>query len=138
MCERKKTLSISPQIILHMKSHSERDYPFEACGLLAGRNHDVKLIIPVTNISESKDEFQMEPQEQIEAFLRIENEEYDLLAIYHSHPNGLSLPSKKDLSSHYYPGVYAVILSPKNCDWQIRVFELSQGGYEEVEYSLKT
>ena len=76
--------------------------------------------------------FRMQPQEQIEAFTTFEAQEWELLAIYHSHPNGPGFPSPTDLAEAYYPEALSLIWSRLTGEWACRAFRLVDGGYQEV------
>ncbi len=71
--------------------------PEEACGLLGGKGERANLAIPVENQLRSPTRFRMAPVAQLEAMLRLEQLGLDLVAIFHSHPNGPPTPSHTDL-----------------------------------------
>ena len=86
-----------------------------ACGLLAGTALDgvgqVKIAIPVSNALHSPVRFRMAAEEQLAAFLHIEELGFELLAIYHSHPHGPASPSSTDLAEAFYPEALTLIWS---------------------------
>jgi proteasome lid subunit RPN8/RPN11 len=83
--------------------------PEEACGIVAGRGNHSELVIPVTNILHSVTSFRMEPKEQLNAFLLMEERRLDILAIYHSHPEGIDKPSFTDIEELTFPGIIYLI-----------------------------
>jgi len=115
-----------------MREHVSRMVPEEACGLLAGRDGQVKAVVPVTNELHSPIRFRMDAKEQLRAFQWIESEGLDLLAIYHSHPRGPSHPSLTDMDEFYYPGVLSAIWWCLDGEWRMRVFDLDRKPFREI------
>ena len=119
-----------------MVQHAVACLPQEGCGLLGGVYHSCRVAIPVTNSLQSSTEFRMEPKEQLAAMLKIEELGYELIGIFHSHPNGPTHPSEKDVLGHLYPGVFTMILSPKNDRWSLNIFNIQNGQYSEVRGNI--
>ncbi|UCG26261.1 MAG: M67 family metallopeptidase [Chloroflexota bacterium] len=88
-----------------------RAYPLEGCGLLAGQADRVRRVYPVSNIRKSPAAYEMDPAEQLAAMIDMEERDWELLAIYHSHPHGPQVPSSADVSQAYYPEAAYVIVS---------------------------
>lgn len=106
--------------------------PEEACGLLAGKDNHITLILPVTNELHSVIRFRMEPVEQLKAFQLFEDRGLDMLGIYHSHPNGPSMPSQTDIAEAYYPDVVHLIFSPSADNWICKGFRIKKSNVSEV------
>jgi proteasome lid subunit RPN8/RPN11 len=121
--------------------------PFEACGLIAGRasglprgGSEAVQVISVTNVLHSRVRFRMDPVQQLKAFNQIEEQGLELLAIYHSHPDGPATPSATDVSEAAYPGVVHLIWSksgerltePVAEQWNCRGFLIAGGRVSEV------
>ncbi|SPY08020.1 C40 family peptidase [Oligella urethralis] len=81
---RKKTIE-------DIKQHALEAYPKEACGLIV-KDGRKELYIPLENTSENPEEhFRICP----EAYAEVE-EKYQVMAIFHSHPEATSKPSEAD------------------------------------------
>lgn len=106
--------------------------PEEACGLLAGKDNRVTLVISVTNELHSAIRFRMDPVEQLKAFQMIEDRGIDMLGIYHSHPNGPLMPSQTDIAEAYYPDVVHLIWSRSSDNWICKGFRIIEGDVSEV------
>ncbi len=115
-----------------MRAHVQACIPLEACGLLAGSNGVVQEVIPVTNDARSPVRFRMLPVEQLAAFERIEAEERDLLAVFHSHPAGPPGPSQTDIAEAAYQAVH-IIWAPGGADWEAHAFWIEDGRVSEVK-----
>ncbi len=96
--------------------------PEEACGLLAGKEDQVRMVFPITNIYHSPIRYRMDPEQQLRAFLLAEEKELDIQAVFHSHPHGLGEPSATDLEELTYPGIYYLIWFVERNLWQCRGF----------------
>ena len=119
-----------------IRSHIIQALPEEACGIAAGRDNLVNLVIPITNQLHSPVRFHMEPNEQLQAFEKIDENGLELLAIYHSHPMGLDQPSSTDIAEAYYPDAIYLIWFPDPIDWNCRGFMIQEGDFHEVPIRL--
>jgi proteasome lid subunit RPN8/RPN11 len=106
--------------------------PEESCGLLGGMGEQVCLVVPVTNELHSPIRFRMDPQEQLNAFLRFEAAGIELIGIYHSHPRGPAVPSPTDVAEFAYPDVKSLIWSPQESHWTARAFIISTSMVHET------
>lgn len=118
-----------------MQRHINFEAPLEACGLLGGKNGVVEIVLPVKNAAESKVRFQMEPKAQLRAIEQIEAEELEIVAIFHSHPKGPSVPSPTDIAEASYP-VVNIIWSKAGRHWQARGFWIEEGHAAEVSLTV--
>ncbi len=131
-----KVLRLSHEHYSQMRKHVESSLPDEACGIAGGQGGRVEVVIPVTNVLASPVRFQMEPAEQLQALLQLDQLGLDIAAIYHSHPSGPSRPSLTDLEEYAYPDSVALIWSKETGDWQVYGFQIQNGTYQEVHLDL--
>ncbi len=113
-----------------------RRAPEEACGIIAGQNGRADRVYVVTNALRSPTAFRMDAQEQIEAFLEMEKDNQEMLAIYHSHPTGPEIPSETDKAEFAYPGVLTLIWFPKNDIWDCRAYWINDAMVLEASLLL--
>ena len=112
---------------------AERLAPEETCGLLAGpADGKVEMVFPVTNILRSPVLFRMDAYEQLKAFQQIEENGWELLGIYHSHPRGPDQPSITDIREAYYPEAVNIIIFATGGGWRCRGFYIRDGGIDEI------
>jgi len=114
-----------------MEQHVSREYPLEACGLLAGLENKVEKVLPVHNAAKSPAKFRMEPQEQYNSFKWIEVNGLDLVGIYHSHPDGHASVSSSDLAEAAYSVVNIVWFKVRDL-WNAKGFWFEDGIVSEV------
>jgi proteasome lid subunit RPN8/RPN11 len=107
-----------------MRAHVVASLPYEACGLLAGADGEVRDVFQIANQLRSPVRYRMEPREQIRAFAIIESKNMELLAIYHSHTAvagtagaTTAQPSATDIAEAAYP-VVQVLWSRINGPWE--------------------
>jgi len=125
------TLTLKRSHLFTMQRHINFEAPLESCGLLGGRAGSVELVLPVKNAAQSRVRFQMDPGAQLRAMQQIEAEGLELLAIFHSHPKGPSMPSPTDIREALYP-VVNIIWSKAGRRWQTRGFWIEAGQVQEV------
>lgn len=111
-------------------------FPEEACGLVAGLAGRVQSVSPVTNILRSPVRYRMDPHEQLHFFKTIEENRWELTAIYHSHPNGPEKPSRTDIDECYYPDVIQLIWFKKLSDWSCKGYYIQSGLVTPVEVEI--
>lgn len=120
------------QVWQAMLDHVQQCLPNEACGLLAGEGESVVEVLPVENVDQSRVTFRMDPEQQVKAMFRIEDSGLSVVGIFHSHPEGPSWPSDRDLAEAAYPEAAYLIWEPVAGDWVCRAFVLVGGGVHEI------
>ena len=98
-----------------MLKHCEDGLPNESCGLIAGTvDGDVKTVEKVyllTNIDASREQFSMDPKEQLAAVKDARAAGRAMLGNFHSHPESPSRPSEEDKRLAYDSTAEYLILS---------------------------
>ncbi len=105
------TIEIQHSLYLTMLAHVQAAFPLEACGLLAGNQGQVSHLYIIENILHSPTAYEMDGRQQLDAMLHAEKEGLELLAAFHSHPSGPSVPSVTDIAQAYYPELIQLIIS---------------------------
>ncbi len=119
-----------------METDVRRKYPEEACGILAGHSTQdlfhVQAIFPMENILHSSRRFRINPQQQVECLYLIQSSGMDLIAIYHSHPNGDIQPSETDQTEHFDPAAASLIWHLVEDRWECRAYILNSQKFTEI------
>jgi proteasome lid subunit RPN8/RPN11 len=118
-------------------SDVQKRLPEEACGLLAGCGNQVLDVIPIENVFHSPTRYRMKPQGQLSAFQHIEQKNWEMLAIYHSHPAGPGYPSNTDINEAYYPESVYIIVSQDSGIFIPRGFMINDGHILEISITIK-
>lgn len=138
LCYKGGMLRIPRPLVDQMIANCRAVYPEEGCGLLAGVNGLVSHHYPIENILHSPTAFEMDPLQQVNTMLALETQAMDLLAIYHSHPQGPSAPSETDIAQAYYPEAETIIVSLVDLATPaIRGFHIIDGLVSEVSLIIE-
>jgi proteasome lid subunit RPN8/RPN11 len=111
--------------------------PRKVCGFLGGKEGVVSTIIPVTNIAAIGDHYSMDPGEQLDAMKKLQENELDLLGIYHSHLDNPAFPTVADINLPLSSDVSHIIVSLRKLDNPVlKSFRISAGHVEpeQVDY----
>ena len=119
-----------------MEEHVAASAPLEACGLLGGKVGLATRLYLLENELHSPTRYRIDPQAQLEAFLDMEAHELDLVAIFHSHPQGPSHPSATDIAEAAYSQALHLIWSPRQDQWECRAFRLGAKAPIQVELRI--
>jgi proteasome lid subunit RPN8/RPN11 len=99
---------------------------------VAGYEGTSCAVFPVTNVLHSPVRFLMDPEEQLAVFHQVEEQDWQLLAIYHSHLQGPEQPSPTDIAEAYYPELVNLIWSNITGAWICRGFSIQKGRVNPV------
>jgi proteasome lid subunit RPN8/RPN11 len=131
-------LSISKTDLQKIFDHCDREYPSEACGILAGRSGNVDKVYTMTNAEPSPSFYLMDPQEQFRVMKEIRQAGMELIGIYHSHTGSQAYPSGTDVGLAYYPeAVYLIVTLMDRKKPAARAFTIVDGTIAEVELIVK-
>ncbi len=111
--------------------------PNEACGLLAGDRPATSggramRFLPLRNAAESPYRYLMDPQEQLQAMLDLDDRDEVVWGIFHSHVASSAEPSVTDLGLAFYPDSLYLICSLAREEPHLRAWTLSDGQASEV------
>lgn len=104
-------MKVPKSIINEVLAHAKEGYPYEVCGLMAGKGGVVARVFRMTNVDESSVSYMMDPSEQFKALKEMRVEGLELMAIYHSHPTSPAYPSQTDVRLAFYPEASYIIVS---------------------------
>ncbi|MPZ74584.1 MAG: peptidase [Nitriliruptorales bacterium] len=108
--------------------HARSDFPFEVCGLLAGADGRVLKHFPIPNAARSMTYYSMDPKSMLYAWNEIDDKDWDLLAIYHSHTHTEAFPSSTDVQlAVYADAVYLIVSLQDPAQPVIRGFGITDG-----------
>jgi proteasome lid subunit RPN8/RPN11 len=128
-----------------IRSHGERDYPHECCGLLVGHFSDGgrKTVVETYPISNAREEeakrnrFLIRPEELMRGERYARGRGLDVVGFYHSHPDAPAVPSGYDLE-HAWPSYSYIIVSVRDGravmlrSWEMEA-DRSRFNEEEIE-----
>lgn len=137
MPKEKVSICIPKVLLRKLIAHASREYPLECCGILAGKNNKILKVFPMKNTEKSPSSYFMDPAEQYQVFRQLEQENLELLAIYHSHPYSDAYPSPKDIDLSYYPDTFMVIISLRQLqNPAVAAFRIEEGRMEKIAIKI--
>lgn len=128
-----QALFIPRDRVREIRTHLQSCLPEEGCGLLGGTQGRVTRVLPVPNVTHRSDRFRMDPERQVEAMLSLEADGLQLVAIYHSHPQGPDALSSIDLAEAAYPEAVYLVFSSSETGWPVRGYQISGGSAREIQ-----
>jgi proteasome lid subunit RPN8/RPN11 len=118
--------------------HGLREFPNEACGLIAGTDGSAVKVFAMRNMDASPMSYRLDPKEQLEVFDRMDAEGLELFGIYHTHTHTEAFPSETDRRLAFYPEARYVIVSLSDQDKPVvRAFRITDGDVAEEELSIR-
>ena len=131
-------LILKKESLRRITEHSIREFPNEACGILAGNHGRAEKVYEMTNIEKSPRIFFMDASEQLKVTKEIRNKGQEMVGIYHSHVASEAYPSSHDVELALYPEVSYVIISLRNReDPSTRSFKIVEGKVSEEELKIE-
>ena len=137
-------LTVPLTIYRALMAHALREAPWECCGLLGGVGEEVRSCHPLTNRALTpQTRYFASPEDLFPAMRLLREAGETLLAIYHSHPDGVPFPSETDLELAFYPQTVYLIMGPLQAGSEslstppgVRGFLLGRRDILEVEIVL--
>lgn len=118
-------------------AHAREGFPLEVCGILGGRDGEVRNIYRMTNTDASNEHFMMDPREQFAVVKDLRGQGLEMLVIYHSHPETPARPSEEDIRLALTPGVsYAIVSMQDQASPVLRSFRISGGVVQEEQVEV--
>lgn len=121
-------------------AQARRDAPNETWGMIGGKNGRALKIHPMKNVDDQpRVRYKAEPYQLLQAVREIEDEhQWDILAIYHSHPATEAYPSATDIREAHYPdSVYMLISLQKPEQAKVRGFRIVDGKVSEITIEVE-
>jgi proteasome lid subunit RPN8/RPN11 len=132
-------VKIARDLLNEIVAHAVRDAPNECCGLIVGRDGSATSARALENLAASPLRFDIDGRELI-AFAFAEEDEDQLMAIYHSHTRSAPYPSQTDVNfAAGWPGVEWLIVGvPKarNAEPEVRSYLIEDGAIREMELEV--
>jgi proteasome lid subunit RPN8/RPN11 len=125
-------LRIGRAVYDEIVAHARADHPDEACGLIAGREDGDLRVVRMLNAARSPTFYEMDPREQFTVFREMDDNDEELVAIYHSHTATEAYPSRTDISIAAYPEAHYVLVSTRDpVEVEFRSFRILDGVVDE-------
>jgi [CysO sulfur-carrier protein]-S-L-cysteine hydrolase len=122
------TMRVTRGVYEAMIAHAQDDRPFEACGVLAGNGGMVSGLHRARNAADLYGvRYEIDPRDFLKINQAIDDDDLDLIGIYHSHPFTRAYPSATDLAQAWEGLVYAIVSLRDFLRPEVRAFTVSDG-----------
>ena len=136
-------ISLSEEVKKAIREHAEEAYPYECCGILfrasltddfgndssGGEKPEDEIIwsVPLNNSRDTEDSrkhFSTDPMEIYRLEREYEEQGYEIVGFYHSHPDCPAVPSEEDEREMIPDMVYLIVSVNKGCLNDFRVWSI--------------
>jgi proteasome lid subunit RPN8/RPN11 len=134
--------SISAALLQEVIEAARAGVPNEACGLLVSDRYLAAGGAParylsLRNAAESPYRYMIDPQEQLQAWMALEDADEVVWAIVHSHVATAAVPSATDVGLAFYPDSLYVICSLAEPERpEVRAWSIVDGAVTEVPLAV--
>jgi proteasome lid subunit RPN8/RPN11 len=126
-------------------AHAVEEAPNECCGMVAALDGEAKRVYRATNIHASPLRYEIEAGEMYRLLSDIEDNGWELGAIYHSHTRSAPYPSQTDiniavppeLGEQLWPGTIYLIVGVAADEPEVRGYRIDGDGVSEVALSVQ-
>jgi [CysO sulfur-carrier protein]-S-L-cysteine hydrolase len=136
------TLRLPQVMIDEMVAHATEDLPNECCGIIAGKDGAATKFYRTVNAEASPFRYNIDPRDILRIEREIDDNDWQVLVIYHSHVASEAYPSPTDVRlsqwqgtdppTDLYPGAYYVLVSLKDAaNPAVRAYKISGGEVAE-------
>lgn len=112
--------------------HAREDAPNECCGIIAGNDGLAKELYRAINAEASPYRYNVDPKDLLRIYRDLDDHDWDVLAIYHSHTHTEARPSPTDVRLAAWPEAYYLIVSLQDdAKPDLRAFRITDGEVTE-------
>ena len=131
------TVRLEKRYVDEIIAQAREEAPNECCGIIAGRDGQPTKLFRARNAAESPYRYEVDSKDLLRISREIDDNDWDVFAIYHSHTGTEASPSSTDVRLAFYPQAYYLIVSLE--DWHnpvLRAFRIVDGKVSEQELEV--
>jgi proteasome lid subunit RPN8/RPN11 len=134
-------LEISRAFVDAIVEQSRQEYPDECCGVILGPVGTDKALRlkPMINAAHSPTFYEFDPKDLLALYREIDDNDEEIVVIYHSHTETEARPSRTDIAYAGEPGAHYVLVSTREeiaPAIEFRSFRIIEGVVTEEEVSI--
>ncbi len=135
------SLTISRAFVDAIVEQSRVEYPDECCGVIlgpVGKDQPVRLK-PMINAAHSPTFYEFDPKDLLALYREVDDNDEELVVIYHSHTETEAFPSRTDIAYAGEPGAHYVLVSSRReiaPAIEFRSYRIIDGVVTEEEVSI--
>lgn len=109
------TLEISREFVDAILEQSRSEYPDECCGVIVGTSwaNKAQRLKPMINSAHSPTFYEFDPKDLLALYREIDDNDEEIVVIYHSHTETEAYPSRTDIAYAGEPGAHYVLVSTR-------------------------
>lgn len=131
-------LWLTPEQARDILEHARAEAPNEACGLLLGKAGAVTEVVRSRNEDpDPRTGFVVSPRDLFAVLNRADQEDIELVGVYHSHPAGHPIPSERDIREAHYPDAAQVIVGLAKSDPEIAAWRIDAGRVTRIDLFIQ-
>jgi [CysO sulfur-carrier protein]-S-L-cysteine hydrolase len=116
-----------------MVEHARREAPNECVGVLGARDGEAQLLVEAENARRSPLAYEIAPQELLRVHDRLDEDDLEVGAIYHSHTRTEPVPSQTDINlAKWWPDPLYVIVGLEQPEPDVRAWRIVDGTVSEA------
>ena len=120
-----------------MVEHARREAPNECVGVLGTRDGEPELLVEAENARRSPLAYEIAPQELLRVHDRLDEDDLEVGAIYHSHTRTEPVPSQTDINLAFYPEALYIIVGLAGEDPDVRAFRIVDGEVSRADLEVR-
>jgi proteasome lid subunit RPN8/RPN11 len=109
------TLRVTSKHVEAILEQSRAEYPDECCGVILGPAGSGKALRhkPMLNAAHSPTFYEFDPKDLLSLYREVDDNDEEIVVIYHSHTETEAYPSRTDISYAGEPGAHYVLVSTR-------------------------
>jgi [CysO sulfur-carrier protein]-S-L-cysteine hydrolase len=133
-----RRIGIRSDVAAAVVAHCLSGYPEEACGLFAamGDHGPIDRWYPTRNAAASARRYLVDPTDQLLADRAAEEEEREIVGVFHSHTHTDAYPSPTDVGQAPDPSWFYVVVSLRAELQTLRSYRIAGGSIDEDEVEI--
>jgi proteasome lid subunit RPN8/RPN11 len=135
-------LKIPAGLLRQIYDHTEASYPYECCGLMVGAMSGEARVVHAfrkcknLNTERARDRYEMDPLDMVKTEREFQGSPWDIIGIYHSHPDHPSRPSQTDTDRAWPDYSYVIVSVLKGTVASANSWVLNEGERKFYEEAL--
>lgn len=130
-------LNLEQQFVDEIIAHAKEEAPNECCGIVAGKDGRGVKVYRAKNAEASPYRYKVDDRDLFRIYRECSDNDWDFLAIYHSHTASEAYPSPTDVRLALWPEAYYVLISLMDAaNPVVRAFRILDG--EVTEEPIET
>jgi proteasome lid subunit RPN8/RPN11 len=128
-------MRIARELYDQLVAHARSEAPNECCGIVASNGDgDAVRVYGATNKHASPLRFEIDEAELLKIWSEIDDADWDVGAIYHSHTRTAPEPSQTDINrAAAWPGALWIIVGLADGEPDVRTWSIDGGDVSQVE-----